>query len=320
MDRVQTISVPTPFDIGPINCYVLTEGPLTVVDPGPHYEDAIETVTDGLADLGFDVAEVERILVTHPHLDHFGLASYVRERSGAVTYAHENALDRVGNFVEYFLDEREYFHPYLVSRGMPEEVAEMVIEIPEPYTELGPPLTVDESLSPGEEIDVGITLDCIDSPGHSPGSLSFFAVDHDYVFTGDHVLSHITPNPTLQIETVGEYARSLERYLDALLSLRTIDATRAYGGHGEPIPNLQARIDEIHDHHDRRMNDFSALIEDRPKSAYEVMHEAFDDLPVSEYFLGMSEVIGHLDLLRIRGRVALREREDGVLAYTTVDD
>jgi hypothetical protein len=85
------------------------------------------------------------------------------------------------------------------------------------------------------------------------------------------------------------------------------------------MPGVGAGIDEIQAHQASRLDDLCQIVTDGPKSAYEVMHEVFEDLPSSEYFLGMSEVISHLDLLRIQGRLDLRERDDGTTEYIVVE-
>ncbi len=84
MDELERIRVPTPFSVGRVNCYLLTAGEVTVIDPGPATDRADETLVDGLAAEGLDVGVVERVLITHPHMDHFGIARRVRAESGAL--------------------------------------------------------------------------------------------------------------------------------------------------------------------------------------------------------------------------------------------
>ena len=83
MDDCYRIRVPTPFAVGRVNCYVLHGDGLTLVDPGPASEDAREVLAEGLAEEGYEVADVDQVLVTHPHMDHFGDAAALAAVSGA---------------------------------------------------------------------------------------------------------------------------------------------------------------------------------------------------------------------------------------------
>lgn len=317
MDFVDRCSIPTPFAVGRVNCYLFFENGPTVLDPGPATPEAHEELVDCLDRHGYGIEDVERILVTHPHMDHFGIARRIVEQSGASVLAHGDATDWLADPIGYFEREREFFRPFLVSMGMPVETAATVLELPEPYTDYQAPLSVDRELEDGDRIDVGVSLECLHTPGHAPGSVCFFASSEDVMFTGDHVLPDVTPNPLLTLApgSDDERTRSLPMYVESLRRVLSFDATVGYGGHGDPIPDLQARVRETIDHHEHRKERIADIVErDGPTTAYEVMTEMFPDLPATELFAGMSEVIGHLDLLEDEDRVEIAE-SGGVKRY-----
>ena len=317
MDVATRLEIPTPFDVGRVNCYVFEHGGLTLLDPGPATEEAYTELSTGLAALGYEIVDVERVLISHPHMDHFGLANRIAREADARVVAHDDAANRLADPLGLFRREQALFGPYLRSMGLPEQYVDTVVGIPEQYTEFGEPVEIDRGLVEGETVDAGVTLEALATPGHAPASLCFIASNEDVVFTGDHVLAGISPNPLLTVApgTDDRRTRSLPDYIASLRKLAALDVSRGYGGHRGPIPDLGARITEIDDHHQERKERIAGLLDDDgPTSAYRVMGELFPDLPATEMFPGMSEVIGHLDLLEDEGRVDITE-VDGVKRY-----
>jgi len=316
MDDVHRLEIPTPFDVGRVNCYVFAGEELTLLDPGPDTEAAYEELSAGLKARGFAIGDVDRIVITHPHMDHFGIAGRIVEESGARSVAHRDATDRLVDPIGRFDLEQAFFRPFLRRMGVPERTAETAVKLPEAYSDYQTPLGVDRELTDGDSVDASVELKAIHTPGHAPGSVCFVSATHDTVFTGDHVLGHISPNPLLTLEpgTEDERTRSLPTYLDSLDRIRGV-ADTGYPGHGDVISGLDERIEEIVEHHHSRKERIEDILtEQGGATAYDVMEEMFPDLPATEIFPGMSEVIGHLDLLEDENRVEITEAE-GVRQY-----
>src|SRR5215510_11572054 len=87
--KIHRISVPTPFYVGPVNVYLIEEDPLTLIDAGPRDDESIRALRSGLAKLGHKLSDIKRIVVSHAHADHYGLARVVVEESGATPFIHE---------------------------------------------------------------------------------------------------------------------------------------------------------------------------------------------------------------------------------------
>jgi glyoxylase-like metal-dependent hydrolase (beta-lactamase superfamily II) len=317
MDTADRLEIPTPFGVGDVNCYVLAGDGLTLIDPGPATEDAYSELSDQLTDRGHDIEDVERVIITHPHMDHFGQANQIATEANASVLAHGDAVERLADPVAFFGREQEFFRPFLQTMGLPERLVDTVVGLPEPYTDFQEPLDVDRELEDGETVDVGVDLEAVSTPGHAPGSLCFVASDEGVVFTGDHVLADISPNPLLTLVpgTTDERTRSLPTYIASLRKLQSVDAEIGCGGHRKPIEDIHSRIQEIDDHHQQRKERIADLLDEMgPTTAYEIMQEMFPDLPATEMFPGISEVIGHLDLLEDEKRVQITER-DGLKQY-----
>lgn len=303
---VRRLEIPTPFRVGPINCYLLPEPTVTLIDPGPATDDAYAALESQLEQEGRAIADVEQVLITHPHMDHFGLANRVSEASRARVLAHADAVRRLEVPFEFFDHEQAFFTRFLQSVGVPEDIAVATTTLPEPYLQFQEPVSVDRILNEGATVDAGRDLAVVHTPGHAPGSVCFLDRESSAAFTGDHVLSGISPNPflTLAPGATDERTRSLPAYVDSLRKLRPHDIATGYGGHGARIADLDGRIHEILDHHrERKETMLELLTEIGPATAYQLMGELFPDLPTTEAFAGISETVGHLDLLEDDGRI-----------------
>jgi len=232
---------------------------------------------------------------------------------GASVFAHERASWILANPVEHFERERAFFTPYLVSMGVPEQMAMAATSVPEPYFAFQEPVTVDRELADGDRIDVGSDLTAVHTPGHSQGSICLVEFSDGYVFTGDHLLNDITPNPGLSVVlgTESVRTRGLLDYIVSLGKLRSMALETGYGGHGEVITDVETRIDETLGHHRERKEEVANILADTgPMTPYEIMLELLSQLPITELFLGMSEVIGHLDLLEDDDRIVIVGGDD----------
>jgi glyoxylase-like metal-dependent hydrolase (beta-lactamase superfamily II) len=311
------ISVPVPFATGQVNAYVAGR---TVVDPGPDSDSAWETLADGLATAGLTPDDVEQVLVTHPHPDHFGLAGRLRDR-GAAVYASPDAASIIGDFRGRLETEQAFFGPFLRKCGLDAETAETIISLPESFLDFAPDVETDVLLEDGTTVTVdGTTLTAEAVDGHAAGERIFrFEADGKRALVGDHVLGTITPNPFLRPpETEGaDRPRVLPAFNRSLDRLRAKSDDELLPGHGSRITDPAARIETIRDEHERRTAAVRDLL-DEPATPVDVMTDLFEDLPATQQFGGMSEAVGHLDVLEEREAVDCW-LDDGVFHYELSD-
>ena len=308
------LAIPTPFQIGPVNAYLAGR---TVVDPGPGSEEAWAALLDELEGHGLSAGDVERVLVTHPHPDHFGLAARLRE-AGAEVVTSRYGAEIVRDFVGRFEYEQSFFVDFFERNGMARSTAETVTDLPESFLSVAPNVETDRRLDDGDTVTVeGVDLTAEDVQGHSAGELIFtFEADGEkQALVGDHVLNEITPNPLLQppTEEGGERPRVLPAFNRSLKRLRERSFDRFLSGHRDVIEDPSRRIDETLAAHEERTANVTALV-DGPTTAIDVMTGLFEDLPATEYFPAMSEAIGHLDVLEARGEVE-RRLNGGIYVY-----
>lgn len=317
MNNITRIEIPTPFDVGTVNCYAIQDDELTIIDPGPLTNEAYTTLKTRLNQSNNSIRDIDRILITHPHIDHFGLVHRLAKETDATILAHTDAIYRLSDPAAYLDREQEFFIPFLLSMGVPDHLVETVVGLPESYTNLQDAVAVDQPVTDGDTINVLDGLQSVHTPGHAPGSVCYVSETHDFAFTGDHIMEDISPNPLLTISPDDDEKRtqSLPDYIDSLHKVKSIDVNTGYSGHRGVVADLDHRIDKIITHHDERKDYIAAILEENgPMTPYTVTREMFTDLPATELFAGMSEIIGHLDLLEQAKRVDI-EAGDGVTRY-----
>lgn len=313
----ERLSLPTPFQVGPVNAYLAGR---TVVDPGPDSEAAWSNLLDALEARDLTPGDIEQVLITHPHPDHFGVAHRLRA-DGARVFASSDAAAIVEDFGGRLETEQRFFTSFFQQCGMDRTTAKTVTDLPTAFLEYAPSVDIDRRVQPGDSLAVAgetVTVDAV--TGHAKGELLFeFRADGDRVaLVGDNVLGEITPNPFLlpPEEPGGRRPRVLPAYNRSLDRLRAEGHDRFLPGHRGPIEDPTARISEIRDAHEERTERVGEIL-GQPMTPVEVMHELFGDLPATEAFSGMSEAVGHLDVLDERDRVRIDD-SGGLFVYEPI--
>ena len=164
------------------------------------------------------------------------------------------------------------------------------------------------------------TLQAIHRPGHSPSDTVFWDEERRILIAADHLIAHISSNPLISppLDGSSERPQALVTYIESMRKTREMPAEIVLSGHGEPITDHVALIDDRIAEHERRKEKIYKLIAEQPRSGYELAQAIWGNVAVTQAFLTLSEVIGHADLLVNEGRV--REVDDGeVIRYETTE-
>jgi glyoxylase-like metal-dependent hydrolase (beta-lactamase superfamily II) len=309
---VHRLSIPTPFAVGRVNCYLVDDEPLTLVDAGPNSGTSFDALTQALATLGRSLEEIELVVITHQHIDHLGLVGLVASRSGAEVATIDHAVPMVENFAEEMQADDDFAGATMLRHGIPEDVVRALQSVSRAFRAWGAPAKVTRVLHDGDVMDFrDRSLKVHWRPGHSPTDTVFEDAERRTLIAADHLLGHISSNPLITRPPDGTTARpqSLVTYLDSLTKTREMDLDLVLPGHGEPVTDHRKLIDDRFAGHRRRADKLHRLIADRPRSAYELAQALWGNIAVTQAYLTLSEVLGHTDLLLRDGRV--REVEDG---------
>jgi glyoxylase-like metal-dependent hydrolase (beta-lactamase superfamily II) len=311
---VHRISIPTPYAVGPVNAYLIQGSPLTLVDCGINTDPGREALLQGLAAAGHEPADIERILITHAHPDHYGLAYLLQDGSDATVFFPEREIARVRDRQMLFEVGR-----LLMEAGMPLELL-FKMDQARKSDPTRPKMKHDEVVlvHDGDRFSFadGPDLVALHMPGHTGGHMVYLDESDGVLFAGDQLLPDVTPNPLLEpsLDEPGERRRSLSEYLDSLERMGAMELALAYPGHGDPVKDPGELIARTIEHHLKRKAEVGALLGPEPKTPYEIASEVYPEVAGYDSFLAVSEVIAHLDLVIEDGDGTTEERE-GVIYY-----
>ena len=309
--RIHVLPIITPFPVAPTNAYLLEGDPLTLVDTGPLTDEALQALTKGVRGLGYSLADIQQLIITHSHIDHFGLAREVVEQSGATVLSFRQNRQPLEDFYTWWGERIAYAAELFLEEGIPQEDLDRIRPIRDfqLYATSVPEIT---PLDDNDELQMGdTTWRAIHTPGHALGHLCFYHEDSQLLLSGDHLLRDITSNPIIETPRWGMTTRprSLVDYMRSLRRIKELEVRQVLPGHGEPVYDHRALVDEILAHHKKRGEAVLRLLREGDKTVYELGLALFgSELPGVHFFLVMSEIIGHLDVLELEGKV---ERQQG---------
>ncbi len=312
---IHRLQIPTPFAVGRVNCYLIEDEPLTLVDTGPNSGKSLDELEHQLSALGRSIDELELVVLTHQHIDHLGLVEIIASRSGAEVAAIDVVVPFIENFGNDVELEDRFAASLMLRHGIPEDVVTALRSVSRSFRAWGARADVTRPLHDGEELRLrDRVLEVQHRPGHSPSDTLFWDADRRILLCADHLIAHISSNPLISRSLDGsdERPRALMTYIASLQRTRELPARIVLPGHGEPIVDHRALIDTRFELHRKRAERIYDLISERPRTAYEIAQELWGNVAVTQAFLTLSEVLGHLDLLADEGRV--REVADGQLA------
>jgi glyoxylase-like metal-dependent hydrolase (beta-lactamase superfamily II) len=322
---IHTLRIPTPFAVGRVNTYLIEDEPLTLVDSGPNSGKALDELQHQLAEHGRSIDDIELVILTHQHIDHLGLVDIIASHSGADVAA----IDKLVRFVEHYSEDAsrddEFASRVMLRNGIPEEVVQALRTVSSAFRSWGASAKVTRPLRDGETLELrDRTLQVLHRPGHSPSDTVFWDEQRKILIAADHLIAHISSNPLISRPLTGpgeeptgadaERPKALLTYIESLKRTRELPAEIVLSGHGEPITDHVSLIDERLRFHAERANRIFELIREQPRSGHELAHALFGNVAVTQAYLTLSEVLGHVDLLLADGRVRELER-DGVILF-----
>ncbi len=303
--RIEKLVIPTPFPVGPINVYLIIDDPITLVDTGPKTEEALSALREQLRSLGFITSDIRRIILTHTHEDHCGLAGILQRESGARVYVHEWEFQNISQHRETRVNR-----DLLKLAGVPgEELGKLAAryELIHNYAD-----AVEDTEAYRDEhefVFASGSLRVVHTPGHTPGSCCLLRESSRLMLTGDTILKTITPNPILNADPIDPKRRfpSLGEYLVSLARIRSLAPTLLRTSHGDDVTDYEEHFGRLVRHIQQRQSKVIGMVPKQGITGWEMSKLMFPDVDKLNRFLAVSEAVANLDLAVADGKLLIEK-------------
>ena len=237
---IHRLALPTPFLVGRVNCYLIEDEPLTLIDTGPNSGKSLDDLERALAAHGRRIEDLELIILTHQHMDHLGLLEILARRSGAEVAALYLLGPYLANFSHNATADDEFAQAVMRRHGVPNDLATVLGSLAAAFRAFGSSGNVTRELRDGDELRLrDRTLRVHHRPGHSPSDTVLWDSDREMLIAGDHLLARISSNPLVSRPLSGDpdqpRPQALVQYMDSMRITREMPARLVLSGHGDPI-------------------------------------------------------------------------------------
>jgi glyoxylase-like metal-dependent hydrolase (beta-lactamase superfamily II) len=322
IDDVYQIKIDVPFQVKFVCSYILKiNGKIILIDAGFNSPAWKKIFLQEINSIGLNIEDIDVCIITHNHLDHIGLIQEFKQKNPNLKIVMHNITNKI---LEWETDksnteeiEKEAIRISIEMKnyGLSEEERLRIVQFFTYWPKLRKYESPDEIVHDGDKLLND--LEIIWTPGHSFGHICVFDAKRKYIFSGDHILSRITPHignfiiPDFLADEYADYnfKNVLDQYLQSLDRIDKLNPKIIFPGHQDIIYNPHERIKAIKEHHKNRLNDISNLIKNNPLTPRRISQIHFgEDLDEINSYMALSEVLGHLFYLEDRGKIEKFEK------------
>jgi len=315
---VHQITLPTPFPVGPVHAYLMQGDPLTLIDTGPQTLAALAALQAGLAEHGVLLGDIQRVIITHAHADHYGLAGTIVAASGAEVWAHPLAQPLIEGWNSYLAPREQFWLDLLLAAGVPATLAEKTAHLYRGMQQFITHAPVARVLNEGDTVEVaGAACQVLHCPGHADNLICLYQPAERLLLGNDHLLAHISSNAIVGPPPLGETERRrpLVDYWTSLCRVYELPVALVLPGHGDAVADVRSLINSRFRFYEQRLARLLDELRRKPRTVWQLADALFRKLDAVDTFLAASEVLGHLDVLEQKGQVTRETGEKGVWLY-----
>ncbi|UCC20058.1 MAG: MBL fold metallo-hydrolase [Promethearchaeota archaeon] len=328
IEGIYQIKIDVPFAVKYVCLYLFDlNGKKVLIDSGLNMGNWKKKLFTAFENMEISIQDIDYCIISHIHTDHMGLVKILKQKNPNLKILMHDITHDILKWetneenLKELEQEARVVANQLIKYGINEEQGNRIIQFftywPKFLQYQKPDLIVHDGDIIFDKLEI------IWTPGHSFGHICIFDKERGYLFSGDHILSRITPhigNFVIPADMAEKYKdhdfnNILKHYLASLDKIDNLNPKIIFPAHQEIIYNPHERILQIKEHHQNRLNDISNLIKDNPMTAYRISKIHFgEDLDEMNSYMALSEVLGHLFYLEAQNKVKTIE-ENGKLLY-----
>jgi glyoxylase-like metal-dependent hydrolase (beta-lactamase superfamily II) len=309
------VPLPLPFALREIKAYVI-EGSrgYTVIDTGLNSETDRDAWEQARQELGFDWTDVEQIVLTHYHPDHYGLAGTMQQWTDAPVRVSRTDFEQARLFWGEESEQPEILARFYEEHGLSSEWVEQIPPHLQGFRPWVEPHPRPSFIQAGETLRMGErSYEVLHTPGHADGHLSFYDAERQWLIGGDFLLPKITPNISLW---PGCDPNPLKTYLHTLKRWKDLPVQKVFPSHGPVFDSYRERIEALQAHHQERLGVMREFLQKQSATAVEVCEATFGTgLNIHHLRFALSETLAHLEYLVSEGH-AYKRREGKVWRFS----
>ncbi len=315
------LELPTEFEVGTVNAWLFLEPEPILVDSGVPTEPSWQALTAGLAAHNLTAADLQRVIITHPHVDHFGQARRITEAGPAQVWIADLGVDWLLYPQAKWQERIDYYRDvFLPQVGLPPEMQTLVLGFFQHMQATSVPVAAERltTFRVGDALPLGgLDWQVLHMPGHASEMTCFYQPETHQFFSADMLLPR-TPTPVVERPSDGKTrAPSLPIYMESLARVEALEIEVVYPGHGRAFGQHRELIQRQRQRIRQRMEDVYQLIAEGQHYIMEIVNTLYANRPLEARFAGMWMLLGYLDLLQAEGRVDYTLK-DGLLYYFVI--
>jgi glyoxylase-like metal-dependent hydrolase (beta-lactamase superfamily II) len=310
------LELPTGFQFGTVNAYLFTDPEPVLVDTGLKSETSWAALQAGLARHGLTVADLARVVITHPHVDHCGQARQITRQSQAKIWIVDLGQPWLLNLPARLQARTAYYQDVFFPRwGFPPEVEQVLLKqlaLVAQVCEAVPKNRL-KTFRVGHTLQLGgLPWQVLHAPGHASTQTCFYQASTRQFLSADMLLAK-TPAPVLEQPANDDAANTpaLAQFLDSFVAVDALEINRVYPGHGEPFTDHRAVIQRQRARIQQRLEECFSLIAAGHRTVAALMGKMY---PAQPHLTGLWMLVGYLHLLESEGRLKIQV-ENGVWHY-----
>ena len=298
-ESIHPIRVSTPIPNITVNIYFIKEPVPTIIDAPPDGTPYLDELNAGLRAVGYSLEDIARIIVTHPHFDHYGSARTISEKNGAEIWVSQGGSRWLENYETELHNEEMFRSMMLEKAGAAASEIKFVTEFYRKANCFARGANPARYLKRGDTFELASrTFTITEVPGHTPWCILIHDVNNAIAFTGDFLVPDISSSPLVQwADIMSKDYKTLKSYIASLKKVREMNLQIAFPGHGKIIRDPSKRIDDFLSFIEVKRRSIRSILQKGRLTPLQIIRELFPDLPPEALFRGVSDVMAHLEML-----------------------